>query len=1259
MVRSGNELEPRPGPGDQDVFSEVAPALDAWADRAALDAALGFSDAPVQRREGDLAKDDDPGDAYTHEVAAGGVTSSGTQLPHLDLIQASFGGHDVTDTRAHIGGDTTAACDALGAEAYATGNDVAFCGSPDLHTAAHEAAHVVQQRQGVQLAGGVGQAGDRYERQADAVADAVVAGNSAEALLGSRTGSVGASVLQRQEVAETADGEQPSPPLEYVAEETPSGETLSMTPSVDADAEQPAPLSNIQAISRAQTKAVSSPPRAVQMEGGNKRKHKTVYVPYQIRVTREMSRDEFRVLAMTQIFGGVIDNVVWRNGKVRYTPDGSPYPVSVDTRLLSKYRGNANAARGFDMDAEGGIEGAKERAKAFHAGDSEDKSALMNEIDRRYYAEAGMKPGTKIKKGEEGRAALWRTIRDEVLFQYEYIANLPPEVKKLIKLSTQGKELTPADYDKLFAIAKKIDRLPPGQVNEYASKVTGSTTDLHTFEASLDKYIAEAAKREKEGAERDTVKTKLLGLEEVYRNYQNYKTMLMTSSVSAIGGGYPGMGGGLGGAYASMKLREELEADLKRYGFASISEFEEYIKRFESAFETEAAHIANDLLGKYQGKLYRESQRYHERAEVQALHGQLSGVRTHYQAQQKHQKEVERLQQQRWMGAHQTHVPLKSQAQKDHEAKVEGHKQGTTLEVAKLAKANPIFNEEHLPSDKQIDKGKLSMADVDGLQALLLAHIAARVKDADDARNQIEGKPELIYKMDKLFPQFYARQGIRPGSIHDMIIQDKMKSDAIIKLVKGIALAVIAIALAVVSFGTATPAIVAAGAAIAGAGLGAYAAYEEYQEYTQEKDLADVGFANDPSVVWLVIAIAGAGLDMAAAVKAVSALGKAAKALDAGGELADFTKVVRELEKAGEIEAKIARAAENAAKARKGFAEASTELTKVMAGKLYSFPGPLADPDVYKAVVKMARQAIKTKAYDAQKFIEELKLARARAKMGDLTPEELVKAKQAWEEAKALEIAEQVSIAKYGESMSKLLARADLPNDLRSDIIEQVTKAMNNPAVDDDAIRTAIRTMRTADKPQNVREFLAELRHVNETAKAPDLAKGSKVFGGIKAKNTDGSLREFDLGGDVKVNIDPMSEADALYRSGGSVHLDEVKHTPAALKNKLREKPTQLENLKKWRNVDSNREVMVVVESEDGWTTLLGTPDVIKMLAQEKIPLQIGGKVFSPSELGAFHAKIFAKYKELVINGSMSPGDFMSLPDMKTLDRAAAFVGYP
>lgn len=135
------------------------------------------------------------GGGDVQRTAAEGVSGSGGPLPHLDAVQASFGRHDVGGVRAHVGGRAADASAAIGARAYATGNDVAFAHSPDLHTAAHEAAHVVQQRAGVQLAGGVGEEGDAYERHADAVADAVVQGRSAEGLLDASPG--GGAGVQR------------------------------------------------------------------------------------------------------------------------------------------------------------------------------------------------------------------------------------------------------------------------------------------------------------------------------------------------------------------------------------------------------------------------------------------------------------------------------------------------------------------------------------------------------------------------------------------------------------------------------------------------------------------------------------------------------------------------------------------------------------------------------------------------------------------------------------------------------------------------------------------------------------------------------------------------------------------------------------------------------------------------------------------------------------------------------------------------------
>ena len=137
--------------------------------------------------------------AHIHEAAQRGISGSSGALPFLDTIQQSFGRHDVGAVQAHTDGTAATAATAMGATAYATGNSVAFAGAPDLHTAAHEAAHVVQQRAGVSFKGGVGAAGDQYEQHADAVADAVVAGRSAEGLLDQMAGGGGEAAVQKKE----------------------------------------------------------------------------------------------------------------------------------------------------------------------------------------------------------------------------------------------------------------------------------------------------------------------------------------------------------------------------------------------------------------------------------------------------------------------------------------------------------------------------------------------------------------------------------------------------------------------------------------------------------------------------------------------------------------------------------------------------------------------------------------------------------------------------------------------------------------------------------------------------------------------------------------------------------------------------------------------------------------------------------------------------------------------------------------------------
>lgn len=149
------------------------------------------------QRKAQAAVGDAP--ASTAEIAARGVDGPGERLPFMDAIQKSAG-RDLGGIEAHIGGQAADACAELGATAYATGNKVAFASSPDLHTATHEATHVLQQRAGVQLKDGVGRDGDEYERQADAAGDAIVAGRSIAPLIpaGSVQGGSNSAGVQMQ-----------------------------------------------------------------------------------------------------------------------------------------------------------------------------------------------------------------------------------------------------------------------------------------------------------------------------------------------------------------------------------------------------------------------------------------------------------------------------------------------------------------------------------------------------------------------------------------------------------------------------------------------------------------------------------------------------------------------------------------------------------------------------------------------------------------------------------------------------------------------------------------------------------------------------------------------------------------------------------------------------------------------------------------------------------------------------------------------------
>ena len=140
MVSQGGEPGARvdvPG-GDgrlPDIGAGVSSGLQGGAEANA-------NESVIQRKTGkEKAQQDSPD--WVRRVAATGVSGTASSYPYLEQIQRAFGAFDISELQAHMGPSAAGAAAAINARAYATGNSVAFQGSPDLHTAAHDAAHVV------------------------------------------------------------------------------------------------------------------------------------------------------------------------------------------------------------------------------------------------------------------------------------------------------------------------------------------------------------------------------------------------------------------------------------------------------------------------------------------------------------------------------------------------------------------------------------------------------------------------------------------------------------------------------------------------------------------------------------------------------------------------------------------------------------------------------------------------------------------------------------------------------------------------------------------------------------------------------------------------------------------------------------------------------------------------------------------------------------------------------------------------------------
>ena len=198
----------------------------------------------IAQRSADHDHDGDGGHDEGHSPVTDVVSGGGRPLDSgLRASMEQSMGHDFGDVRVHDDAQAASSAKSVQAHAYTVGNHVVFNEGryqPDTtegrKTLAHELTHVVQQRQGpvdgTPAEGGikVSDPSDRFEREAESVADRVVGGSApdaaptaapAPAVQRHEDDSAEAPPVQRQADEEEAvpeAGAEPAPPTEAPAE---------------------------------------------------------------------------------------------------------------------------------------------------------------------------------------------------------------------------------------------------------------------------------------------------------------------------------------------------------------------------------------------------------------------------------------------------------------------------------------------------------------------------------------------------------------------------------------------------------------------------------------------------------------------------------------------------------------------------------------------------------------------------------------------------------------------------------------------------------------------------------------------------------------------------------------------------------------------------------------------------------------------------------------------------------------------------------
>ncbi|MFE9018098.1 DUF4157 domain-containing protein [Streptomyces sp. NPDC007808] len=494
----------------------------------------------------------------------------------------------------------------------------------------------------------------------------------------------------------------------------------------------------------------------------------------------------------------------------------------------------------------------------------------------------------------------------ELLRQREALQRIPEDVRAILFTADPKDQRKPVqfrEYGRVLALAERLTRLTPQQREEFLKRSTGRAADLEALETSVGRFEEEVAERRRMEAEQGSLESRLHGREQLYARYRQ---LVLSDALSAVSGLALGP---LGASQRTQQVEDErrkLDDDLKVQGFAGIGEFAGLVRSYTSVFRAQAVALGHVLLDRFEHTLWEQERLLASTQVATDIHRRLGPAR-------------EALKAADLMALH--------PATRDSAAAKRAEAEDL---VRKEAKDLPVLEQ------KSFDRKAFAEGSPHQAQRTAQDYIARRRSDVARAHRLLRENPDRVFSLDGLLKQAYAAQGVEAGSVFDSIVRDHALDLQLDDVGTQFLVGVVAIALGLLSGGTGGVAVVAASGAFA---LSAYQAFEEFRRYEESRSLHEAGLlSDDPSIAWAVVALVGAGLDMAAVGAALRSVGPAKVSL--GKAVATFHEtgdLARLSEQAAHASPKVRDAIEKAAAAQKKVWAAWARVLRP-GGALYSDP---------------------------------------------------------------------------------------------------------------------------------------------------------------------------------------------------------------------------------------------------------------------------------------------------------------------------------